>query len=217
VIDPADVAGGKNRLIHRVHKRALARTLRSFRGIDVLDFGCGTGRLSEWMAAHGAQVEGVDVTSEMIEVARRRAPGIQYRVIDGVTLPYDDCRFDVVVVVYVLQYLEGSHEQIVRELARVLRPSGIIVAIEQAADDGLGRGRPVAAYGDLLEANGFSNARVSIIRVSDSLVVGTAHRHPFVSRMAGISSLVMLEAAARGHQTLTGGRYVDVLAHATKA
>jgi hypothetical protein len=70
VIDPADVRGGKNRLIHRMHLRALSKNIGDVKGKEVL-VGCGTGRVSAWLVERGAAVVAVD------------ASGIDPSIVDG--------------------------------------------------------------------------------------------------------------------------------------
>ena len=108
VLDPEDRSGGKNQLIDRVHKRALGRALGDVRGTTALDFGCGTGRLSDWLVRRGAKVVGVDVTPEMVAVARSNVPRARFGTIDGRMLPFADGAFDVLISVYVLQYYVGG-------------------------------------------------------------------------------------------------------------
>src|SRR2546430_96950 len=92
VIDPGDVRGGKNRLIHRVHIHALSRSLGSVRGEHALDFGCGTGRISAWLVEEGAAVGGGDVTAGMVEAAHAKVPPAAFPVPDGSRPPFEDAR-----------------------------------------------------------------------------------------------------------------------------
>jgi SAM-dependent methyltransferase len=216
VLDPADKAGGKNRLIDRVHKRALARELGNVSGTKALDFGCGTGRLSAWLAARGADVDGVDLTPEMLAVARARVPEARFQTIDGSTLPFADNEFDLVITAYVLQYYVDGDGAIPRELARVLRSGGRLFAVEQVTDSDLGRGGSFDAYRQMLVAAGFEDVGGSVVRVSDSRFIHAAQRWPPLSRLRITPWLVTREAVRKGREPLAGGRYADVLFHAVK-
>jgi SAM-dependent methyltransferase len=216
VLDPADARGGKNRLIDSVHTHALARTVGRVRGSTVLDFGCGTGRLAGWFVEHGAQVDGVDVTPEMVAVARRRVPRGRFETIDGSKLPFADGRFDLVVTAYVLQYYVDGGSSILRELVRVLRRDGRLIAIEQVTESDLGRGGTPAAYMRLFNSAGFTAVDISLIRMSDSRITGAVQRIPVLSRLPGLSWLVAQEAARRPRKPLIDGRYADALFCATK-
>jgi 2-polyprenyl-3-methyl-5-hydroxy-6-metoxy-1,4-benzoquinol methylase len=43
--------------------------------VRVLDVGCGTGRISRWLAAQGATVVGIDFSARSVEIARRLSEG----------------------------------------------------------------------------------------------------------------------------------------------
>src|SRR5688572_30172410 len=53
-----------------VNTRAMLDLLEPLEGMTVLDFACGTGVTSAWLAARGAEVVGLDITPESIERAR---------------------------------------------------------------------------------------------------------------------------------------------------
>ena len=216
VLDPADARGGKNRLIHRVHLRALSKALGSVRGDRAFDFGCGTGRISSWLAGNGAIVEGVDATAEMVDVARANVSGAAFHVVDGSSLPFEAERFDVVTSVYVLQYYVARDENILRELTRVLRSGGRLVAIEQVTESDIGRGAPSAEYRRSFEAAGLEVDRIDPIRRFDSRVVGVAQRFPLLSHFPGPAWLAMREARSVDMSALTGGSYADALICAHK-
>ena len=79
-IDPADRKGHKNRYIDLLQKTALEEELELTGDEAVLDFGCGSGRLSYWIAPRVKKVVGLEVTPEMIDLCktkpRRRKRGI---------------------------------------------------------------------------------------------------------------------------------------------
>jgi SAM-dependent methyltransferase len=214
VIDPADVRGGKNRLIHRVHLRALSKHLGDVRGEGVLDFGCGTGRISAWLVERGAAVQGVDVTSEMVYVARTNVPEASFRVVDGSSLPFEDARFDVVVSVYVLQYYVARDESVFRELARVLRPGGRLVAIEQVTERDIGRGAPPSVYADAFDLAGLDVDGISLIRTGESPIVGIVQRHPALADTPALPAFLAWEASLTRWVRRTS--YTDALISATK-
>jgi SAM-dependent methyltransferase len=93
----------------------------------VLEVGCGWGELAEWLARDtGAEVVAVDLSPRMVELARSR--GVDARVADVQALPFDDETFDVAVAAWMLYHV-ADLDRGLRELARVLRPGGRLVAV----------------------------------------------------------------------------------------
>lgn len=88
-------------------------------GRRVLDAGCGTGRASLWLAERGAEVVGVDISPEMLRVARTDVPSASFVVADlAEPLPFPDGAFDLVVSSLVLHYLRDWVPTL-RELRRL--------------------------------------------------------------------------------------------------
>jgi SAM-dependent methyltransferase len=96
-------------------------------GEEVLDVACGTGNATIPAAQTGARVTGVDLTPEMLAVARRRAgeAGVEVEWTEGDVeeLAFDDERFDVVLSSFGCMFAP-RHEVAADEMARVLRPGG---------------------------------------------------------------------------------------------
>jgi SAM-dependent methyltransferase len=211
VLDPGDFRGGKNRLIDRVHRYVLKRAAGDIHGLKVLDFGCGTGRLAAWLIRSGADVDGVDTTAEMVDVARRLVPQGRFRTVDGETLPFADGYFDLVVSVGVLQYYVGADVTVAREIARVLRADGRLIAIEQVTESDLGRGGTPTAYAEMFSNAGFSEVEIAAVRTSDSRLLGIASEYPTLARLPLLPGLVVRRARHQLSSPLTKGRYADAL------
>jgi SAM-dependent methyltransferase len=110
-------------------------------GAAVGDIGCGSGRLAPFLVARGLEPHGVDLSPEMIRVARRDHPGIPFDVADVRNLPFVDASLAGVVCWYSLMYLAPSaRPRAFGELARVLRPGGHLVAAFKVGDDRMRRG-----------------------------------------------------------------------------
>jgi SAM-dependent methyltransferase len=98
-------------------------------GGDVLDAGCGTGRVAVELARRGHHVVGVDSDASMLEVARRSSADVTWELRDLATLDLPG-RFDLVVAAgNVMVFLApGSESQVVGRLAGHLRPGGLLVS-----------------------------------------------------------------------------------------
>lgn len=98
-------------------------------GLSILDAGCGSGLYAEELARRGADVIGVDASTEMIRLAAKRTGDrCDFRVHD-LEEPLTwagDASFDVIVMALVLHHLENPRP-VLRELHRVLREDGRLV------------------------------------------------------------------------------------------
>jgi 2-polyprenyl-3-methyl-5-hydroxy-6-metoxy-1,4-benzoquinol methylase len=95
----------------------------------VLDAGCGVGYGTSYLAEHGAaHVTGVDIDADSVAYAQERyaAPNVEFLVGDLRALGLDAASFDAVVSFEVIEHLR-EQEAFVDELARVLRPDGVLV------------------------------------------------------------------------------------------
>ena len=99
-------------------------------GLHVLDAGCGPGINSVWLAEQGASVHGIDVTPEMIALARKRCEGLAATFdVQDLGAPFSslaDHRFDAIVSALALDYVEDLGPTF-REFARVAKPGATLV------------------------------------------------------------------------------------------
>jgi ubiquinone/menaquinone biosynthesis C-methylase UbiE len=93
---------------------------------DALDAACGTGRHAEKLAQLGHRVIGVDTTDGMLDVARAKVPGADFRNGRLEALPVDDASVDVVTCALALTHVTDLGP-VMLEFARVLRPDGQVV------------------------------------------------------------------------------------------
>jgi ubiquinone/menaquinone biosynthesis C-methylase UbiE len=104
------------------------------RGCRVLDYCCGNGDDALWLAEAGADVYGIDISPVSIGNAKAAATarGIEdrttFRVMDAEATEFPDNYFDLVVINGVLHHLD-LHKAY-RELARILKPDGEVIATE---------------------------------------------------------------------------------------
>ena len=103
--------------------------LGDVRGRSVLDAGCGTGYLTRQLHERDAHAIGVDISEEMIRIARAAYPGVDFRVDSASELrTIEDGSVDLIASNYVLMDtpdLGGT----MRACHRVLKPGGAAVAV----------------------------------------------------------------------------------------
>lgn len=103
--------------------------------VRVLDAGCGTGRMSRYVADRGCRVEGVDLSSNMVAMARRDHGDLVFTVGSLTDLPYPDDQFAGVMLWYSIIHTPPSgQQQIFDEISRVLRPGGHVLVGFQAGE-----------------------------------------------------------------------------------
>jgi SAM-dependent methyltransferase len=115
----------------------LAERVRAFvlpEGTErAIDVGCGAGALALALAPLVREVVGVDRVPELLELARKRAPGnAQFVEGDATSLPFDTATFDLAGTLRVLHHVRRP-ELVIAELARVARPGGRVLVIDQLA------------------------------------------------------------------------------------
>src|SRR5207302_6270224 len=107
---------------HYLRKRAAFVVEHCPRG-RLLDVGCGTGVLALRLAELGYDVVGLDPSEGMLEVMRRRAPGVQAVQGSGTELPFADGEFDVALSVATMHHIAepAAVRATLREMARVTK------------------------------------------------------------------------------------------------
>lgn len=141
-------------------------------GLDILDLGAGTGRLTLLLAPRARSIRAFDASAEMLRVCRQRliASGLshwQVQVADHRRLPVEDQSADLAVSGWSVSYLavwdpengQAELDKWLAEMKRVLRPKSTIILFESL---GTGNETPVrlehveSTY-RWLDANGFEN------------------------------------------------------------
>jgi SAM-dependent methyltransferase len=117
---------GKLRWARRV--KMVSNHLRA--GMSVLELGCGTGYFTRELARSGADIVAIDVSPELLEIAKLDCPAenVRYEVQNACALSYPDAVFDSVVGSSVLHHLEIK--EALREIYRVLKSGGTIYFTE---------------------------------------------------------------------------------------
>jgi 2-polyprenyl-3-methyl-5-hydroxy-6-metoxy-1,4-benzoquinol methylase len=103
----------------------MKRRAKVARDALVLDVGCNNGYGTVIIAQQSRMTVGVDVSPSAIESAQRHnaRENIEYRVIDGLRLPFDDGFFDLVTSFQVIEHISNTARYLA-EIRRVLKPGG---------------------------------------------------------------------------------------------
>ena len=102
---------------------------------EILDIGCGSGWLLAEFAARGVErqrLHGVDLIEARVAAAGERVPGVDVRLADARSLPFEDGRFELVAMLTSLSSMLGEESvaDALREARRVLSPTGLILCYE---------------------------------------------------------------------------------------
>lgn len=153
-------------------------------GSRVLDVGCSTGHV---IAALPGEYErtGADISAAAIELARTLRPEVNFVAAPVEELPFEDASFDCVLALDVLSATGvDDDDRALREIRRVLRPGGVLIAqvaayewLRSGYDDSAGTARRYTARSlqDLLNRGGFALSHLTY-RVSALFPFAAARR-----------------------------------------
>jgi ubiquinone/menaquinone biosynthesis C-methylase UbiE len=109
-----------------------------------LEIGCGQGAVTRLLVERfGAQAVATDFDPEQVAVAQERLADlderVEFRVVDGRMMPFDDAQFDGVFSFGVLHHILSGWRQAITETARVLKPGGWFVFTDMILPPRVGR------------------------------------------------------------------------------
>jgi len=174
--DGKNIIAGDDEPYYRYKRKEFLKMLLSidFNNKSVLEIGCGPGgNLLEVLKSKPNKIVGVDISSEMVSLAKRNLPTeVNIIKIDGTSLPFEDKSFDMSFTATVLQHNtdESMMQKILQEICRVT--ANKVYLFERIEDkligDDLCVGRPVEAYASFMKQQGFflSDEKFINIRVS---------------------------------------------------
>jgi SAM-dependent methyltransferase len=117
------------------HRFLLARVPRPCR--EALEIGCGAGAFSHALAARAERVLALDLSPEMIRVARTRAPqraNLDFQLADASAWPFPSERFDCIASIATLHHLDPR--VLIPRLRAALRPGGVLLILDLVSDEG---------------------------------------------------------------------------------
>jgi SAM-dependent methyltransferase len=174
VIDPNDRRGHKNGYLAAMRNDAILGALADAPVGPILDFGCGTGSLTEALVRAGRPVLGIDISRGLLRRSRERRLGdtAVCALYDGHRIPCVDQAVAAVTTYVVMTHIVDNEDlaRCLVDCRRVLRPGGLLIAIEQVRatprDDPRAwkRQRTIAEYMALFRAAGFEPPAVRLLR-----------------------------------------------------
>lgn len=107
--------------------------------LKILDVGCGTGELSLLFAEMGHKVTGIDISKNMLEIAKSKArtskANVSFEIGDAENPTYNSSSFDIVFNRHLLWTLPNP-EKAIKNWSRVLKNGGKVIIIDGVWDDG---------------------------------------------------------------------------------
>ena len=98
-------------------------------GARIADLGCGSGVFTDLLRERGCDCVGLDLSPKLVEIGRRKYPGIEFIEGDVEHLPFPDASFDGVLLSGLVHHLPDP-SKCAAEVFRVLRPGGRFVAFD---------------------------------------------------------------------------------------
>jgi 2-polyprenyl-3-methyl-5-hydroxy-6-metoxy-1,4-benzoquinol methylase len=117
-----------------IHIKTLKNTKKYLNVSDiVLDYGCATGTKALEIAGHVKKIQGLDISSKMIEAAKRKAIERKIENVDFVQATIFDERytrasFDVILAFNILHLLDDN-EHIMQRMHELLKPGGLCISV----------------------------------------------------------------------------------------
>ena len=105
---------------------------------NALEVGCGTGAFARALARRCKRVAGLDLSAEMIRVARSRSSqfeNLEFQLADAMTWDFPQSHFDFVCSIATLHHLE--QRELLLKIKNALRPRGVLAVLDLLQSDSL--------------------------------------------------------------------------------
>lgn len=110
--------------------------LQSLEGKNVLDAGCGNGRDCKYINQKGFKVKGIDLSKEMLVIAKKMVPKVDFEVMDITNITYSDNSYDGIISNCSSFHIPVEElPKTLNSFSKILKPNGKLLLILQ---EGLG-------------------------------------------------------------------------------
>lgn len=107
---------------HLYEKPAIYSLLPNLKGKKIISLGCGPGEDCIYLKTHGAEsVTGIDISENLIKIAKKTYPELEFKVMDMEKMDFEDGSFDLAFSSLALHYTK-DWEPVFNEVYRLLKP-----------------------------------------------------------------------------------------------
>lgn len=181
----------------RAMLEAFAELVRAHPGdnSEVADIGCGPGEVSAYLTAAGLSVRGVDLSSAMVALARRRNPGLTITEGSMTDLDLPDSRLSGLVAFYSIIHIpQEDLPGVFREFHRVLAPGGVVLLAFQVGDEPLHFSQGFGKSVDLEFRRLQPNTVLDLLTAEGFEIIAQMLRQPDISEKAPQAYLLVRRA-----------------------
>lgn len=115
---------------HHFVKAKCVRMLSFGKNQNILDLCCGTGDIARLLKKYSqANVVGLDISQEMLNIAKSKSNNIKYVLSNADQLPFEDNQFDIVTIAFGMRNIQDKISAI-KEITRVLKSDGQFLHID---------------------------------------------------------------------------------------
>lgn len=93
---------------------------------SVLDVGCAVGNVADAIASKGYEVDGIDISSKMIEIAKRTVPGARFFVGDVYTYSFEKQYDAIIAFAFIHLFPRGEVVKMLNKFKEILKPGGYL-------------------------------------------------------------------------------------------
>lgn len=169
--------------------------LQSLDGIKILDVGCGNGKDCKYISEKGFEINGIDLSVEMLAIAKEKVPNGKFEVMDIANITYPENSYDGIISNCSLFHIPSEElSKTLQSFARVLKPNGKLLLILQ---EGLGKTMIEEPYrpGVNIYMNYFSVDTISKLLQEYGFEVNSIEKEKLSNKFApGSSKLIILSS-----------------------